>query len=86
MPADTPKDNQGKIEHLQQMLDSVSAELYKYCLLVGFDPETFDYKSYSERNSIGIEFNENNNFLKSYCEKIVTIEKILEELNNKELP
>lgn len=81
-----PKDNQDRIVRMEQILHSVSAELYKYCLLVGFDPETFNYKEYSERNVIGIEFNENNNFLKSYCEKIVTIEKILEELNNKELP
>jgi hypothetical protein len=85
MPADMPKDNQGKIARMEQILHSVSAELYKYCLLVGFDPETFNYKDYSERDLIGIEFNENNNFLKSYCEKIVTIEKILEELNNEEI-
>jgi hypothetical protein len=84
MPTDMPEDNKGKIARMEQILGSVSAELYKYCLLVGFDPETFNYKDYSEKDLIGIEFNENNLFLKSHCEKMVAIEKKIEQLNSKE--
>jgi hypothetical protein len=84
MSTSTPKDIQGKISRMNEIKESVSVELYRYCLLAGFDPETFDYKNYSEKNLIGIQFNENNLFLKSHCEKMVAIEKKIEQLNSEE--
>jgi hypothetical protein len=85
MGNDMPVDIEGRILRMIEMQKSVSIQLYKYCLLAGFDPETFNYKDYSEKNLIGIQLNENTFFLKGYSEKMVKIEKILEELNNKEL-
>ena len=84
MSTSMPKDIQGKISRMNEIKESVSVELYRFCLLAGFDPETFNYKDYSEKKLIGLEFNTNNIFLKDYSEKMVKIEKILEELNNKE--
>ena len=80
-----PIDTEGRILRMLDIQKSVSIELYKYCLLVGFDPETFNYKDYSENNLSGIQFNENSFLLKGYSEKMVKIEKILEKLNNEEL-
>jgi hypothetical protein len=80
----TNQNAQDKINFLLEVKRLVSIELYKYCLLAGFDPEIFNYKNYSEKNLIGIEFNQNNLFLKSHCEKMVAIEKKIEELNSQE--
>jgi hypothetical protein len=80
----TTQNPQDKINFLLQVKQSISIELYRYCLLAGFDPETFNYKDYSEKNLIGIQFNENNLFLKSHCEKMVAIEKKIEQLNSEE--
>jgi len=80
----TTQNPQDKINFLSQVKQSISIELYKYCLLAGFDPETFDYKNYSEKQLSGINFNENNLFLKSHCEKMVAIEKKIKQLNSQE--
>jgi hypothetical protein len=80
----TTQNLQDKINFLLQVKQSISIELYRYCLLAGFDPETFNYEDYSEKNLIGIQFNENNLFLKSHCEKMVAIEKKIEQLNSEE--
>jgi hypothetical protein len=78
----TNQNPQDKINFLLEVKRLVSIELYRYCYMVGIDPATFNYKDFSEKELIGINFNENNIALKTHCKKMIKIERILKELNN----
>lgn len=71
------------INSLLEMRSYLVKEIYRYCLLSGIDPDSFDYKVFlSEHknniNSLVIRYYPD---LVSYCDKLDLVNKRIEELN-----